>query len=188
MVGEEVWVTISVPVHPKVVRWGWGQGSVQDTPVFPLQPWQTILCTGAPSLFQWREIVMLRINTDILDNGMISVQHGELNVPGSVTMKSRLQPAHTFIKSASTLYPYTVDFTPSHLHCTIKWCNHLPDCRPQTFNQSVHGGVSAIVPIDRFRNLLCRSSRGSIRAQVTLKGGFKNICSVNLHQYHWLYL
>ncbi len=29
MLGDQVWLTAGVPVHPKDVGWGWGQGSVQ---------------------------------------------------------------------------------------------------------------------------------------------------------------
>ncbi len=45
--GEETWLTVGVPVHPKGVGWGWGQGSVQASQVLPHQTGKTI------SLWTW---------------------------------------------------------------------------------------------------------------------------------------
>ncbi len=33
-VGDQVWFTVCIPVHPKGVGWGWGQGSVQSSSRF----------------------------------------------------------------------------------------------------------------------------------------------------------
>ena len=35
MLGENVWLAVSVPVHPKGIGQGWGQGSMQTSEVLP---------------------------------------------------------------------------------------------------------------------------------------------------------
>lgn len=52
----------AVVIHPKGVRWGWGQGSVQANQVLAHQTWkkhfimELILCTGALSFENKRQI------------------------------------------------------------------------------------------------------------------------------------
>lgn len=46
---KEDWCTDGVTVHPQNVKWCWGHGSVQDTQVFPLQPWQSMSLKIWPS-------------------------------------------------------------------------------------------------------------------------------------------
>lgn len=41
MLGDRVWLTVSVPVPPKGVGWVWGQGSVQTSHVLPHQTGKT---------------------------------------------------------------------------------------------------------------------------------------------------
>ncbi len=41
MLDNKAWLAISIPVHPKGVRWGWGQRSVRVSQVLPHQTqWQ----------------------------------------------------------------------------------------------------------------------------------------------------
>ena len=50
MLGDLARLTVSVPIHPKGVRWGSGQGSVQASQVLPHRSRQTIsvwTCMGA---------------------------------------------------------------------------------------------------------------------------------------------
>ncbi len=52
MLGDRVWLTVGVPVHPKGVGWGGGQGSVQERQV----PHQTGKTT---SLWTWLCVLKL---------------------------------------------------------------------------------------------------------------------------------
>ena len=54
MLGDSAWLVVCVPIHPKGVWWGWGQGSVQASQVLTHRSRQNIsirtsLCTGALS-------------------------------------------------------------------------------------------------------------------------------------------
>ncbi len=51
MLGDKVWLTSGVPVHPTGVGWGWRQGSVQASKVPPYQ-------TGKPSCFFYGALCM----------------------------------------------------------------------------------------------------------------------------------
>ena len=42
MLGDYDWLTVGVPIHPKGVQWGLGQGSVQVSQVLPHCSRQTI--------------------------------------------------------------------------------------------------------------------------------------------------
>ena len=42
MLGDKAWLAVGVPIHPKCVRWGWGQGSVQANQFIPHWSWQTL--------------------------------------------------------------------------------------------------------------------------------------------------